>query len=76
MAADAPRPPLSVRLSRAINAATGGTRGVTLSAESERRRLAGRWFGRAMVWIINTWTRDPDHCAKAYRLEIERGGWA
>jgi hypothetical protein len=70
-----PKPPLSVRVSRVINRLTGGTPGVTLSAESERRRRAGRWLGYAMVWIIDTWTRDPDHCAKAWRLEGERGRW-
>jgi hypothetical protein len=67
----------TVIVSRFFNRITGGTPGVTFSAQSMMRALHGEWsitraFGRVCVIIIDWWTGDPKHCETAYNLEMNR----
>jgi len=59
-------------LSRLLSALTTGAGDTTFSADSWRRRLAGRWDGAARVRVVDA-LNEPGHCEAAWQWHQARG---
>lgn len=54
---------IAVAIDATSNVAGNGTWGQTISARAARARCDGRWWGRALCWLLNE--VNPGHCDKA-----------
>lgn len=55
------------------NAVWGGDRDQSFSSRSYEAMLAGKWWGKVAVAVVNRlfWW-EPDHCRRAYGSDDER----
>lgn len=58
-------------LSRFLNALVGGDGSVTVSASAWESR--DKWWGKALVAVLDRLNRDPDHCRTAWEWHYWRG---